>query len=195
MSVQPPPPPQQDWPTPTGPPGGGGGRQRWWTGGRVVAAIVIVLVLMAGAGFAGFLAGAAWGGFDDVLADLESELGSDFDGGFSSDMPGFTHLDTPVVEGAALRPGSSAGDVVGDRPVEHTLTLESSADVHIEVSEAEFDTVLVLLDADGSVLDTDDDGGGDTLSAIEASLSPGTYVVRVQSWSGDSGGSYTLAVD
>ena len=195
------------WPTPSSQeaPPAQDGRRPWWTGGRVVAAIVIVLVLMGLAAGGGFIAGAAWGGFNDVLADFETEFGTEFEGGLDDgfdsgfgsdgDVPGFTPLDTEVADGDDVQPGGRVSGMVSDRPVEHVLTVDSATEVHVEVVDADFDSVLVLLDAEGGILATDDDGGQDTLSAIDASLEPGTYAVRVQSWSGEDGGGYTLVVD
>ena len=167
----------------------------------MVAAIVIVLVLMGLSAAGGFVAGAAWGGFSGVVAELEGGVEGGFDGvtdselGSGEGVPGFTPLDTEVADGDDVRPGDRVTGVLSDRPVEHPLTVDSSSEVRLEVVEAEFDSVLVLLDAGGAVLATDDDGGRDTLSAIDASLEPGTYAVRVQSWSGDEVGGYTLVAD
>lgn len=185
--------PAQPWPPSTPAATGGGKRpQKWWTGGRIVAAIVIVLVLMGGSAVAGFVAGSTWGTID-TFAD-----GFDVDGEgfpFDGDVPGFVPVDEPAEEGDPVRPGSQVSGVVADRPVEHELRLESPADVELEITDADFDTVLVLLDSSGEVVDADDDGGNTTNSALRLSLSAGTYRVRVQPWGEGSGGSYTLAVD
>lgn len=182
--------PDQPWP-PSQPPGDSG-RQKWWTGGRILAAIVIVLVLMSGSAVVGFLAGSTWGTFDTFAEgfDIDGE-GFPFDG----DVPGFVPVDSPAAEGDVLRSGSQVSDVVEDRAVEHALTVESSRDVELEITAADFDTVLVVLDSSGEVVDADDDGGDDTNSALRISLPAGTYQVRVQPWGEGGGGSYTLAVD
>lgn len=173
---------------------GNAGSQSWWTGGRIAVAIVVVLLLMAGAGFAGFLAGVAVGTTNSILDDFEDFEGfdPDLDGEFDIDeVPGVTPLDTEVAEGSPLQPGGRVSGVVGDRPVEHVLDLPDGGDVDLEVTDANFDTVLLVLDASGVVVTSDDDGGQDRLSRITTSLEPGTYTVRVQSWGGNGGG-YTL---
>lgn len=165
------------------------GRQKWWTGGRIFAAIAIVLVLMGVSAVGGFLAGSTWGTietFGEGFAD-----GLDVDGG----VPGLVPVDSPATEGQVLQSGARVSGVVADRPVEHLLDVASGRVVAVEVIDAEFDTVLVLLDDSGEVVDADDDGGESTLSALELSVPAGTYRVRVQPWGEDDGGSYTLAVD
>lgn len=201
MTTPPPPPPSpsewpssqpsqpaQSWP-PSKPAtsGGGGGRQKWWTGGRIAAAIAIVLVLMGGSAVLGFIAGTTWGTID-TFAEGD---GFPFDG----DVPGFVAADSPADEGEALRSGSQVAGAVQGRAVEHELMVESSREVELEITDADFDTVLVLLDSSGEVVDADDDGGDGTNSALRLSLSAGTYRVRVQPWAEGSDGSYTLAID
>lgn len=153
---------------------------------------MIVLVLMGGSAVAGFLAGSTWGAFD-TFAD-----GLDIDGEafpVDGDVPGFVPVDSPAANGDVLRSGFSVSGAVDGRPVEHALTVESPRDVELEITDADFDTVLVLLDSSGEVVEADDDGGEDTNSAMRVSLSAGTYTVRVQPWSELASGSYTLAVD
>lgn len=192
--------PAQPWPaSQPASTGDGSGRQRWWTGGRILVAVAIVLVLMGGSAVAGFVAGTTWGTFD-VIDTFADDFADDFDVDgegfpFDSDVPGFVPADAPADQGDVLRSGSRVSGVVADRPVEHALTVESSRDVELEITDADFDTVLVLLDSSGEVVDADDDGGDGTNSALRVSLSAGTYRVRVQPWGEGSGGSYTLAMD
>lgn len=205
MTTPPPPPDPSSWPSsdpsrpeppgqsqpwpPSQPAASGAGRQKWWTGGRIFAAIAIVLVLMGVSAVGGFLAGSTWGTIET--------LGEGFADGvdFGGDVPGFVPADSPAAGGEVLASGARVSDVVGDRPVEHLLTVESSQAVSLEIIDADFDTVLVLLDDSGEVVDADDDGGESTLSALELSVPAGTYRVRVQPWGEGDGGSYTLAVD
>lgn len=209
MTTPPPPPPESpDWPSsatppssqpsqssqpwPPSSPASGGGRQKWWTGGRVVAAIAIVLVLMGVSAVGGFVAGSTWGTIDSFAGEFDlDEEGFPFGG----DVPGFVSPDSPAAPGETLRPGSEVSDTVAGQPVEHPLTVESSRTVALEITSAEFDTVLVVLDSTGEVVDANDDGGNSTNSALSLSLSPGDYRVRVQPWGEGDGGSYTLAVD
>lgn len=188
--------PSQPWPAsqPASQPAatGSDGRQPWWSGGRILLAIVIVLVLMGGSAVVGFIAGTTWGTFDTIAGDFDfDEDGFPFDG----EVPGLVSPDAPADEGDPLRFGAQVSGVVAERPVEHVLTVESSRDVELEITDADFDTVLVLLDSSGEVIDANDDGGSGTNSAVTASLSAGTYLVRVQPFSEGFGGDYTLAVD
>lgn len=193
MSTPAPPPPS--WPAsePTAEPA------RWWTGGRVVVAVVVVLVLMGLSAAGGFVAGAAWGGFagfGEAFGEGElEEVFPGFDDAFGPDVPGTVGLDVPGAVGPPVAPGDRVEGDLALGPVEHELTISDRRDVVIEVTDADFDTVLVLLDTAGGVVESDDDGGSDRLSRIEASLPAGTYVVRVQPWSDGTDGAYELAVD
>lgn len=56
------------------------------------------------------------------------------------------------------------------------------------------DTFGTLFDADGILLETDDDGGVGTNFRIERAVDAGTYHVEVRGFSGATTGAYTLAV-
>lgn len=60
-----------------------------------------------------------------------------------------------------------------------------------------FDTVLTLLDADNHELEYNDDGGPGLNSMIRGWTVPanGAYTIRVGSYSGSSGGDYSLAIE
>lgn len=197
MTTLPPPPPgQPGWPASQQQPAatGGGARQPWWTGGRVALAVVILLVLMAGAGFAGFLAGMAVGGLGSLTSDGVFDVDA-FDA-FDGDVPGVTSLDAEGVPGETLRRGAEISATLDGQPVDHLLTLENSAQVTIELRSDDFDTVLVLLDDTGGLVASDDDGAGlGTDSLLELDLDAGSYTVRVQSWGSGGTGSYEVAVD
>ena len=65
-----------------------------------------------------------------------------------------------------------------------TFTLTSSAAIILETSGPTGDTVMALYESDGTTLITsNDDGGTGTFSKITRSLGPGTYYVRVTSFS------------
>ena len=202
MTTPPPPPPpgQPDWPASQPSMAASAGTsapQTWWTGGRIAIAIVVVLLLMGGAGFAGFLAGVAVGGTQSIMDDFEQLDGFDqeFDGAFDNDVPGIMPLDTPSTAGSAIRPGGTTEGFYGGSPVDHPLTVADGGQVTIEVVSDDFDTVLVLLDADGELVASDDDGAGNTNSRIRTDLTSGEYTVRVQPWSDFEDGGYTLSVD
>ncbi len=193
----PPPPGQPDWPASApATSSAAGGRQPWWTGGRIALAVVIVLVLMGGAGFAGFLAGMAVGGFDALVLDDGSFDFGDVGEGFDGDVPGVTPLDAPGTPGPTVRRGEDTAGTFAGQPVDHPLTLASGASVTIELSSDDFDAVLVLLDGEGTLVASDDDGAGaGTDSLLELDLDPGSYTVRVQSWGGGGSGAYVVRVD
>ena len=65
-----------------------------------------------------------------------------------------------------------------------TFTLTSSAAIILETSGPTGDTVMALYESDGTTLITsNDDGGTGRFSKITRSLGPGTYYVRVTSFS------------
>ena len=59
----------------------------------------------------------------------------------------------------------------------YALTVKEAALITIDMKAADLDTYLVLLNADGKILATDDDGGGGTDSRISMSLNPGVYTI------------------
>lgn len=65
------------------------------------------------------------------------------------------------------------------------FTLSAPADVRLEAEGTDGgDTVIDLLDASGSLIDSDDDGGGNLSSRLEVSLQPGTYCLQTRSFGG-----------
>jgi len=97
-------------------------------------------------------------------------------GGFGANV---TTLSTPAQMQVQLTPGVSS-----------YLQFEVSAptDVRIEATDdSGVDPVMVLLDASGNELASDDDGGGGRASRIETSLSAGSYCARVYNFSSTDG--------
>jgi hypothetical protein len=74
------------------------------------------------------------------------------------------------------------------------LTLGAGADVQIDQTSGAFDTYLIIADNSGSVLETDDDGGGGTNSRIVRTLAAGTYYIRAGTYARGATGAYQLAV-
>ena len=72
--------------------------------------------------------------------------------------------------------------------------------VAVSLSSSAFDTYLYLLNPDGSVLSTDDDGGGNLNSYIPTAggfitlPSTGTYTIRANSFLSNQTGNYTLSL-
>jgi hypothetical protein len=69
-----------------------------------------------------------------------------------------------------------------------SLTLTSAATLRIDLTSSEFDTFLIVEDADGIVVDWDDDGGEGFNSQITMTFAAGEYHVLVTSyWMGETG--------
>ena len=73
------------------------------------------------------------------------------------------------------------------------ISCERGKSYQFEITKAGFDTYMTFTDSDINVLDTDDDGGNDSLSAISFNCSEsGVYYIAILSYSGS--GSFTLTV-
>lgn len=110
---------------------------------------------------------------------------------------------TTASAGSSLRVGGqvsgtlSASDCVrGDdtHADYHRLTLSGRTAVTITMRSGDFDAYLVLADASGGVIESDDDGAGGTNGRITRTLDAGTYHVIANSLT-RSTGAYTLAVE
>ena len=77
-----------------------------------------------------------------------------------------------------------------------TFSLAEPAEVRIDLSSSERDTLLYLQSEDGRLIDADDDTGGGVNARIERGLSAGTYQIEAGAlgWSGRQGGSFELTV-
>jgi hypothetical protein len=60
--------------------------------------------------------------------------------------------------------------------------------------EADGDTTVCLLDAEGNTIACDDDGGAGLWSLITYELDPGTYYLRVELYAGTNPVAYRLLV-
>lgn len=76
----------------------------------------------------------------------------------------------------------------------YTLTLAASQRVQLAMASEGFDTVVFVLDAQGEILKSDDDGGEDTNSRLVfIAPSAGVYTVRAARYGGEGqGNAYTL---
>ena len=107
------------------------------------------------------------------------------------------------VDGGALSVGDTLeGTLTESEPAfAYTLTGEANQTVRISLISDEFDPYLVLQDADGNLIDTDDDSAGNFDSRITYTLpDAGEYTVIAQSFayynnSGAAVGAFTLTVD
>ena len=75
----------------------------------------------------------------------------------------------------------------------YQISLTGAASVDLQLTTADFDPYLVLLDAKGSVLAQADDGGGGMTAHVAQKLAAGNYFVIAKPFSGyDSVGNYQL---
>jgi Bacterial pre-peptidase C-terminal domain len=103
-----------------------------------------------------------------------------------------------------LAVGGGASGTIGYTSCQYTdatfadiyqVQLTSTTSVDLRVSSSDFDAYLVLLDAQGNLVDQDDDSGGGTNARITTLLGAGTYYV-VAKPNGDytKGGNYTVSL-
>lgn len=70
----------------------------------------------------------------------------------------------------------------------YRFTLSNAADVSISLCNSNFDTYLHLLDVNGNLVASDDDGGcGNRTSMLYQSLGTGTYYIVVEGYSSNTG--------
>lgn len=76
----------------------------------------------------------------------------------------------------------------------YKVVLTGQTNFQVDVTSSAFDSFLFLLDASGTVLDVDDDGGPGTNSRITRINTAGTYYIGVNSFASGMTGSYTVSV-
>jgi hypothetical protein len=74
------------------------------------------------------------------------------------------------------------------------LTLSATTSLRIDLMSSEFDAFLVLEDANGSVIDMDDDSGAGFNSRIQRALDAGRYRILATTYAPGMRGSYELSV-
>lgn len=92
----------------------------------------------------------------------------------------------PALTAAALTIDAQPAGVTGEfvelarnEPRYIELTIGAAVDLTMATDTSKADTTLVLFNAQGQVVASDDDGGGDTNSRIVAALQPGAYCLQV----------------
>ena len=79
-------------------------------------------------------------------------------------------------------------ELSGAGPAVYQFDVTSNTDIRVEASDSDgADPVIVLLNASGVELASDDDGGGGRSSRIETSVAPGTYCVQVNAYGSQAG--------
>jgi len=101
-------------------------------------------------------------------------------------------------DSAAIEVGDTVEGELMDAALTHRYTFSGQQGdvVSITLSSDDFDAFLTLLDEDGVVLTTNDDGAGSLNSRIDSYILPadGEYTVEASSFSRFSTGSYTLEI-
>ena len=77
----------------------------------------------------------------------------------------------------------------------YRLVLNSERDVEILLSSTAFDAYLLILDADGEVIEEDDDSAGGTNAGLAGTLPAGTYFIAANSASANETGAYQLRIE
>jgi len=90
-------------------------------------------------------------------------------------------------------PSEISAEIAPDDPDCYRFELLASTRLFAETfGEEDVDTVLCLLDASGTVIACDDDGGDRLWSRLESALDPGIYFVRVELFGGTATAPYRL---
>jgi hypothetical protein len=99
--------------------------------------------------------------------------------------------------GVALAPGlgsySLSSSVEAGSRSDWRFDVTEAVEVQFDLRSGDFDTLMSLVDASGSLLDQNDDGPDGTNSRIVRTLSPGSYCLAVEGFGG-SGGAFDLAL-
>ena len=77
----------------------------------------------------------------------------------------------------------------------YLLTLASSTAITVDEQSTAFDTFLRVLNASGTQVASNNDGGGGTNSRISTTLAAGNYVIEATSEFGGSTGAYTVSIN
>ena len=77
---------------------------------------------------------------------------------------------------------------------DYTVELKADDQITVDATSEEFDTLVTLLDANGVVVNENDDGpDGSTNSLLFARITePGKYTIRVRSYAGGGAGPFKL---
>lgn len=116
-----------------------------------------------------------------------------------------TEVDVPIASTISYGdvPVSISGELTsdttnefGEYAVRYRLTgVPAGERVRVSVQSEDFDTYLYLLDEQANVLDSNDDAGADTNSALTVTSSGRDTLIEVTSFGGSSTGTFTLSVE
>jgi Bacterial pre-peptidase C-terminal domain len=111
-----------------------------------------------------------------------------------------------VYKPTAIASGVDVNDILTDKDIptgqkgfarDYAINVQKDERLEISVNSGGFDTVLSLLDSKGEVVAENDDAVGDNTNSLIffKVRQSGSYIVRVSSFGGSSGGKYTLRVN
>ena len=134
-------------------------------------------------------------GTNILTADYIGNGNTDFVGMVMADFPGQRLIENIInlnFQSVAGDWSNSGGrDAAAEGNVKHSLNLTASATVEINLKSS-VDAYLYLLDENGTVIATNDDGGEGRNSKIVQSLSAGTYSVIAATYSSGQSGDFSL---
>ncbi len=113
---------------------------------------------------------------------------------------------TSLYKPTAITSGVDVNDILTDKDIptgqkgfarDYAITVQKDERLEILVNSGGFDTVLSLLDSAGEVVAENDDSVGDNTNSLIffKVRKSGSYIVRVSSFGGSSGGKFTLRVN
>lgn len=74
-----------------------------------------------------------------------------------------------------------------------SLTVANATTIRLDLISSMFDPYLILTDASGDVVASDDDGGSDLNARVEATLPAGTYIVWANTFAAGQTGAYSIS--
>ncbi|OLP16608.1 peptidase [Leptolyngbya sp. 'hensonii'] len=104
-----------------------------------------------------------------------------------------------------FQPGGQVSDRLSNKDIptgqggfarDYLLTLTAGDQIAIDLSSDEFDTIIILMDADGTTIAENDDGpDGSTNSLLFTRITKtGSYIVRVRGFGETAGGAFKLKI-
>jgi hypothetical protein len=133
---------------------------------------------------------------DGTYTILVTSFFGDPEGAYTLSVSGSTDGggNVPSGEGDLQVGDSITEDASGN--VEYTISLEEGQSISIGVTSDDFDTYLDVLDSDGEIVASDDDGG-EGFNSLLAFTAPDSdvYTLLIRSFAGDADGTFTLTVE
>ena len=114
-------------------------------------------------------------------------------GGGTGGLPTITFGQTINGTLAAAAPGRSkdCGQCYADV---YQLTVTAARNIVITLNSTAFDAYISLLDSNGEIIGSNDDGGGGLNARLTGTIQPGVYRIEATSANAGETGAYTLAI-